>query len=331
MKYKIILLSVFLMVGCLFSLGWGQAKVGTAGAQFLEIGISARGVAMGDAFTSMVDDASAVYYNPAGLALVEGREAMFTHISYIADINYEFFALALPLNKIGGTLGAAVYYMDIGEMYVTDFNYPLPPSSQETFNPKEYAVTLSYARNLTDRLSIGLTGKFIGENIGDGFYNNDTKQEEKFVATGWAADVGTIYNTGFRGFKIGMIISNFGPDLNFNAGASQSYPLPANFKFGGSINVIQNHSHRAVLAAELAHPNDNVEKYNLGMEYWYNEKFALRFGNQFKNDTYLGGISLGGGVRLPFNNLKSELRVDYAYRDFGILQQAHRFSLALAF
>jgi len=330
MRSKIILLVALLALGGTIQLVWGQAKVGTAGAQFLEIGVSARGVGMGDAFTSTVDDASAVYYNPAGLAWVGSREAMFTHILYVADINYSFGAFVFPVNKIGGTIGAAVYYMEIGEMDVTDFTYPLGSGGQ-TFNPKEYAVTLSYARSLTDRLSIGITGKYIGENMGEGFFNNDTQQNEDFVATGWAADVGTIYNTGFRGFKIGMIISNFGPDLNFKAGSSQSYPLPANFKFGGSINLIQNHSHRAVLAAELSHPNDNVEKYNLGLEYWYNEKFALRFGNQFKQNSYLGGISLGGGIRWPFNEQKSELRIDYAYRDFGVLEGTHRFSFALAF
>ncbi|OGC91058.1 MAG: hypothetical protein A2142_06620, partial [candidate division Zixibacteria bacterium RBG_16_48_11] len=245
---KVLFLSLW-AVSVWSGLVWGQAKVGTAGAQFLEVGISARGVALGEAFTSMVDDASAVYYNPAGLALLDSREIMFTHISYIADINYEFAALAFPVSKLGGTLGAAVYYMDIGEMDVTTFNYPLPPSSKQTFNPKEYAISLSYARNLTDRLSIGITGKYIGENIGKGFFNEDSGLEEDFIATGWAADVGTVYNTGFRGFKIGMIISNFGPDLNFDVGPSQSYPLPAGFKFGGSINLVQNHSHRTVLAA----------------------------------------------------------------------------------
>lgn len=331
MRDKAFLLFAVIAVWLPVNLVWGQAKVGTAGAQFLEIGISARGVAMGDAFTSTVDDASAVYYNPAGLALLPGKEVMFTQILYLADIDFSFAALALPVSQLGGTLGAAVYYLDAGKMAVTDHNYPISGASGQTFNPKEYAVTLSYARNLTDRLSIGITGKYIGEDFGGGFTNITTGAEEDFKATGWAADIGTIYNTGFRGFKIGMIISNFGPDLNFNAGASQSYPLPASFKFGGAINLIQNHSHRAILAAELSHPNDNIEKYNLGFEYWYSEMFAVRLGNQFKQDSYLGGVSLGGGLKLPFNNKKSELRVDYAYRDFGFLEEAHRFSFALAF
>jgi hypothetical protein len=331
MKLRMLVLLTVLGVSFPLSQIWAQAKVGTAGAQFLEVGVSARAAAMGDAFTALVDDASAVYYNPAGLALIGRREAMFTHMSYIADIDFEFFAIALPVGRLGGSLGAAVYYMNIGEMVITDFEHSIPDDNSQTFNPKEYVVSLSYARNLTDRLSIGITGKYVGENYGEGIYNTTTKGYEDFTATGWAADVGTIYNTGFRGLKIGMTISNFGPDLNFNAGPSQSYPLPVNFKFGGSINLLQNHSHRAIFAAELSHPNDNEEKYNLGLEYWYNEKFALRLGNQFELDSYEGGVSLGGGLRVPFKNQKSELRVDYAFRDFGILESVHRFSFAVAF
>jgi len=74
-----------------------------------------------------------------------------------------------------------------------------------------------------------------------------------------------------------------------------------------------------------------VEKYNMGLEYWYSEKFALRLGNQFKQDSYQGGVSLGAGLKLPFNAQKSELRMDYAFRDYGNLEEAHRFSFALSF
>ncbi|MCI0532025.1 MAG: PorV/PorQ family protein [candidate division Zixibacteria bacterium] len=329
MRARIWIAVILLGLGWPLHQAWGQAKVGTAGAQFLEIGISARAVGMGEAVTSSVDDVSAVFYNPAGLSQIQGHEIMFTHISYFADINFDFGAVAMPFPRLGGVLGLGLFYLDAGELPVTSEQDALG-SAGLTFSPTEYAFTVSYARSLTDRLSIGITGKYIGENFGEGFQNETTGGVEDFHAKGWAADVGTIYNTGFRGFKIGMMISNFGPDMNFNVGSSQNYPLPVNFRFGGSINLIQNHYHRAVVAAELAHPNDNVEKYNLGVEYWYNEKFALRVGNQFEQESFLGGVSVGGGVRLPVQN-KIELRADYGYRDYGILEQAHRFSLSFVF
>lgn len=290
---------------------WGQAKVGTAGAQFLELGVSARAIGMGEAFLSICDDASAVYYNPAGLIQLRQREALFTHISYLADINYEFAALAYPTPKFGGVWGVSFLMLDAGDMpFAGKYEHALNPT--QTFTAKEYALSFSYARSLTDRFNVGGTLKIIDE-----LY--DTER-----ATGWAADMGTLYDTGFRGFKIGMMISNFGPDLKF---ISEAYPLPMNFKFGGVMDIFRGENHRAVFALEGGHPNDNLEKFNGGVEYWFKDLFSLRFGNYFEYDT--GGITAGGGVRL--NVSQAKLSIDYGYHDMGFLEGMHRFSLGVIF
>lgn len=323
-KFKITLLSLAIL-SLPLSWAWGQAKTGTAGAQFLQIGISARAVAMGEAFLGIADDASAIYYNPAGLTWVQGKQAMFTHISYPADIRFEFGSFVFPFPKLGGVIGLGLFVLDAGDIDLTD--YPYPDGSGETFSPKDYAVTVSYARNLTDRLSLGFTGKYIAELYGDGIFNVSKGTNEDFKATGWAADVGTIYNTGYRGLRIGMIISNFGPDLQF---VQEGYPLPIDFRFGASIDMVNNHQHKAVFAAELSHPSDNLEKYRAGVEYWYNNWVALRVGNQFTHDDYLGGITLGGGVKLKVAS-KRELRADYAFHDSGVLTNIHRFTVSFSF
>ncbi|NIN01644.1 MAG: PorV/PorQ family protein [candidate division Zixibacteria bacterium] len=290
---------------------WGQAKVGTAGAQFLELGVSARAIAMGEAFLSICDDASAVYYNPAGLSQLMERQAMFTHVSYPAEINYDFVALAYPAPRFGGVWGVGFTMLNAGDMpYFGDYEVGLSPT--QTFTAKDYALSLSYARSLTDRFNVGVTVKIIDE-----LY--DTER-----ATGWAVDVGTLYDTGFKGFKIGMMISNFGPDLTF---IDESYPLPMNFRFGGVVDVIRRGDHSAVFAVEGSHPNDNMEKFNAGVEYWFREIFALRFGNYFEYDE--GGISTGGGLK--FNVSRAAMSVDYGYHDMGHLDNTHRFSVGIVF
>lgn len=289
---------------------WGQAKVGTAGAQFLELGVSARAIGMGDAFLSICNDASAVYYNPAGLTQLMDRQALFTHVSYPADINYEFVALAYPTPSFGGVWGLSFTMVNAGDMPFNQYRQGLHPT--QTYSAKEYALGLSYARNLTDRFMVGGTLKIIDE-----FY--DTER-----ATGWAADMGTLYDTGFKGFRIGMMISNFGPDLTF---IKESHPLPMNFKFGGVIDLLRREDHTAVLAAEGSHPNDNMEKFNAGVEYWYRDMFSLRLGNHFEYDA--GGISAGGGMRLSVSD--RELSFDYGYHDMGHLDVTHRFSVGIVF
>ncbi len=315
MRKIITLPLVLFLVSFLHGFCFGQAKVGTSGAQFLEIGISARAVGMGEAFIGLVDDASAVYYNPAGLTQLESREVVLTHIDYPADINYEFLGLAYPTPQIGGVCGLAFYMLDAGDM---ERREPLKPGigdiaiTGETFSAKDYALTLSYARNLTDRFSIGVTFKYL----------NELYEEE--MASGWGMDVGTLYRTGFRKFKIAMVLSNFGPDLKF---IQEDCPLPINFKFGGSMEVFSREEHQAIFNLEGSHPSDNLEKYNAGLEYWYKDMFALRIGQKFENDT--GGFSAGGGIKFVLGN--HTLKLDYGYHDFGFLQNVHRFSLGFNF
>ncbi len=102
-KYVIGLLGLLLFMTP--ALSFGQAKVGTTGVNFLELGVSARAMGMAEAYAATVNDASAIYYNPAALTYVYGREAMFTHIAMPAGINFEFGALAFPLEAVGRSSG----------------------------------------------------------------------------------------------------------------------------------------------------------------------------------------------------------------------------------
>jgi len=312
---KVLALVLFVLV-VTPGLAWGQAKTGTAGAQFLEIGVSARAVGMGNAFLAVADDASAIYYNPAGLSQLVQREVILTHVDYPADITYDFGGLAYPVRGFGGVLGLGFYFLNSGDIdYSTYFHPPLGSewSSGQTFSAKEYAVALSYGRYLTQRFSIGATVKLIDE----------LYEEER--AVGWAADIGTLYNTGFKNFKIGMVMTNFGPDLKF---IREGYPLPISFKFGASMEALSFGDHKTLVDFEIGHPNDNLEKFNGGIEYSYKDFLTLRAGDQFGYDA--GDFSFGAGVKVPLYS-KTKLRVDYGYFNFGKLDQVHRFTLNLSF
>ncbi len=302
----LLLLALLLLPGVLY----GQAKVATAGAQFLEIGVSARAVGMGEAFIAIADDATAMHYNPACLTQIFDREVIFTHIDYAADMSYEFGGIVLPMWSLGGVVGVGVYMLDAGTINETTHEYP--NGTGRTFGAKEYAVGASYARSLTDHFSVGLTLKLI-----------DQMYEEQ-RATGWAADVGTTYDTGYRGFRISMVISNFGPDMRF---ITEDHPLPMNFKFGGALNVLESDFHRATFSLEGSHPTDNLEKYAAGMEYTFKEMFSLRMGQKFQIDA--GGFSAGAGLSLPINDWN--IKFDYAYFDFGVLESVHRFTFGMSF
>jgi hypothetical protein len=313
-RYYAGLLGILLLI--LPALVLGQAKVGTTGLNFLELGVSARAMGMAEAFAARVNDASAIYYNPAALTYVYGREAMFTHIAMPADINYEFVGLAFPLEAVGGVVGVGAYSLGTGDIPYTTYFYPYAldrDGNAEYFSASDMAITVSYGRFLTDKFSLGFTARYIQENL------------ELESASGWSADVGTCYNSGYRNFKIAMVITNFGPDFKYLV---KGFPLPINFKFGAAIDVVSGGPHLLTLAAEGNHPADNLEKYNVGLEYVFQNKFSLRIGERLNYDS--DGLTAGGGLRLPIGG-DMDLSVDYAYQDFGWLTQVHRFSIGLAF
>jgi len=304
---------LILVIALMPAMANAQAKVGTVGAQFLELGVSARSMGMADAFTAVADDISAIYYNPAGLTSLLGREAMFTYIRMPADINYGFGAVGFPLESIGGVLAFGVYGLTTGNMIERTYQQGPGSGTGREFRADDIAISVGYGRYLTDRFSIGFNLKYIGE-----YYADES-------ASGWAADVGTSYDTGFRGFKIAMVITNFGPDMTM---VQQDYPLPINFKFGGCINVIENPDNFVTFSIDGTHPSDNLEKYNMGLEYIFKDRFILRSGARLHYDE--DGFTAGGGLRFPYGE-DGELRFDYAYQDFGILTEVHRFTMLIAF
>jgi hypothetical protein len=215
----------------------------------------------------------------------------------------------LPL-RVGGHVGWAYYGLDAGRIDRT--NYSFPYGDGTTFGAKDYALSVSYGRFLTDRFSVGMTFKLVDELL------------EIERASGWSADVGTIYNTGFRNFKITMMIANFGPNMKH---ISEDFPLPIEFRFGGAVDFLDNPSHHATLAVEGSHPSDNRERYAMGVEYMFNDFAVFRIGNRFQRD--LGGLSAGGGI--AFDMLGLGARLDYSYQDFGALDKIQRYGLTLDF
>jgi hypothetical protein len=300
------------------------APVGTAVAQFLEIGIGARATAMGEAFTALPNDAGAVFWNPAGIVDVSQRSFSTTYNRWPAAISIGGAAFAVNFGHLGAVAISTTYLMT-DDMDITTIDQPM--GTGESFGISNYALGLTYARYLTDRFSIGFTGKLVHENYLDYGYTN------------WALDIGTIYRTNFHGMKLGMSILHFGPDAQFSGDyidysdsksvdvnkpkTFETYSLPINFRFGVSFDLLNRAQHQLISAVDMIHSNNNLEQYNLGLEYGFHQTFFLRTGYKFNTDE--GGFAFGTGIKF---NL---LALDYAYTDMGALQDIHRVSLALSF
>ncbi len=305
------------------------APVGTAVAQFLEIGMGARGTAMGEAYTTLSDDAGAAFWNPAGLVNVKNRNFFLAYNKWPADISVGGVSLAWNLGNVG-TVAVSSVFINTGNMVVTTVDDPEGESGQ-TFAISNYSFGISYSRFLTDRLSVGGTVKMVHEGYMDYGY------------TSWALDLGTLYRTGFHGLMLGMSILHFGQDIQFSGtyfdysdpelakGQQKNfehYSLPINFRVGLSMDIWQKGIHKIITAADMVHPNNNLEQYNWGIEYGFKQMFFLRAGYKFRADE--GGIALGTGVRYSMSNNLSAM-IDYSYSDEGVLPAIHRLSVGFSF
>jgi opacity protein-like surface antigen len=335
--YQYILTAAAVLVFTL-NLSAQSIKTGTTAAQFLKIGVGPRAIGMGGAFTATSDDITALYWNPGGLATLNSNQAFFNHVNWIADINYDYAALATDVPGFG-VLGTFVSILSTNDMPVRTIE--MPEGTGELFNYSTLAIGLSYARSLTEQFSIGFNVKYISENLWH------------MSSNAFAMDVGTLYKIPILNeFRIAASISNFGTKMKLSgrdilsvkqvgSGSSpnlintdlelDSYDLPLLFRIGVAVDVAKSSSNRITVGVDAIHPNDHTEYINTGMEYSWNETIFLRGGynSLFELDTEKG-LTLGFGLQYRIIDLV-KLGFDYAYQDFGRLSQVHYFSLEIYF
>ena len=313
--------------------------VGTSAAPFLEIDAGARSSSLGGAYTSVANDVSALYWNPAGIAWNPGLQVEFTHSPWLADISYNFFGITQSLPSINSSVGFSLISMDYGEQAVRTVDRP--EGTGETYTASDMSLALTFAMALTDRFSFGLTGKYISQNI--------------FSASGsaFAIDVGVYYHTMLEGLTLGASVSNFGskiqlagrhlttivdPDTrvdNFDrvpvSYKTGEYDLPLLFRAGISYQRDFGNFGEFLLSVDLNHPSHATESISLGAEYGFGKTFYIRSGykNLFERDS-ITGLSLGAGIDYKIEGSLG-IRFDYSWTDWGVLKSAQRFSVALIF
>lgn len=314
------------------------SKVGTTAAQFLKIGVGARAVAMGEAFSGQANDVSALFWNPAGLTQLQHREALFSYSQWLASLQYSFAGIALPLSPSVGTLGFFASFLSTPEDVVRTIYQP--EGTGETFQSTDMALGLAYARKLTPQLSVGGNVKYIRQSIWH------------MSGSSWAIDFGGLFQSDFKNLRLGINIANFGaplriagesselfvdhaPDFDGNVPVSAelsttAWELPLLFRAGLALDLLSSRTTRLTLASEFNHPGDNHEFINAGCEYAFKEMFFLRTGYRGLGMNELeGGLTAGAGTRLAIG--PTQLTINYAFVDYGRLNATHRYELAFTF
>ncbi|MFH1097033.1 MAG: PorV/PorQ family protein [Candidatus Desantisbacteria bacterium] len=287
------------ILACVLTAASVQAGIspGRDGVAFLKVGVGARAIGMGEGFSSIADDTSAIYYNPAGLTSIRCPLISTSYNKWIGNLSYGAVTYVNPCFKQSA--------IGISAVYLGTDGIPRYDSTTLLGEYKAYdmSLNLAYAFRFSHGISLGINVKGIQEKIDD---------EE---TSGFAVDFGQLYHLPIDGLSLSSVIQNVGP--NMEAG----YKLPTLYKLG---IAYQFPDYPLLIGCDWTKPSDNKLKINAGFECKMMNTFALRggFDSQLFEDLN-GGINLGFGFPLgPYS-------IDYAFVPTKRMGDTHRLSIGM--
>jgi len=287
-------------------------RTATTGFVFLEIPVSARSASLGEASVALSDLGSeGVFVNPASVGFATlSHAASFSYSPWFADISH--YAASYAYNSPFGVVAMSAVVMDYGTM---DRYLRVPGSrsfsSSGTFSAQSSALALTYARQLTDKFSFGLSLKYVNETI------------DAYSASNVVFDGGVLYYTGFSSLRLAAAIQNFGTDAKF---INDAFKMPAMLRLGVAMELVGDNTSQVKVTGmlEALHPSDADERINAGVELWWMQMVALRAGYKFLYDEESFSLGLGWYGR---ESLSLPVGISFSYSDYGRLGNILRFSL----
>lgn len=298
---KILTALLFLILACGAANAQNDGTANT-GLSFLKFGVGARAIAMGDAYSSIAEDATAFIYNPARLNFGQRSNLSLMHNQSVQDMKTDFVAIKFPLSK-RISMGIGFFTTSIDDIEVRT----IPGASTEKFDARNLSTGISFGYTINPNLSIGITGKFLFEKI----YVDE--------ASGLGFDFGTNYTK--DNYSLAFVVANIG---SVNELKSVSTKLPTLVRFGGSYKFTNNKFGFNFGADGMKVLDGGKFHIHAGGEAGYNNTVFLRLGYQTDYDNR--GITTGLGFKYK------SLNVDYAFvpykSEFG---SSNSFSLGINF
>ena len=312
-------------------------NAGSAGAQFLKIGVGARAMGMGGAYGSLAGDVTTLAWNPAGIGTIDAIQVSAQHTSWVADLDHNFIGLVVPVTD-QFSFGFHTVYLTSGAIEITTIDNP--EGTGQFYDASDVAVGVTSSVRLTTQLTFATTVKYVEERIYD------------VTSGGVALDAGAWYSTGFRSLNIGFGLSNLGFEQTFSGRPLEvkftpgspgeppvnaelqalSFTLPLLFRASGSFDFfemfaepIQDHALLTVI--DFIQHSDTEERLVLGAEYTWHNVVSLRSGYIFNADELSWGA--GGGVHLNVSDFRID--VDYAANSLGRFGIGHRIGLSVSY
>lgn len=336
---------------------------GTTAAEFLLFGAGARGTALGGAFSAIVTDPTALYYNPSGIALMPRAGATVGTYDYVADTRYSWGGIAFPFAGGSKAIGLSVGTFGFKDQPV--YTAEEPDGTGSVYSVSQTAVGLTFAQNFSDRFSAGLTAKGVFDNLGQA------------SGKAFAVDFGTNFHSQLSGhpIKFAFTVMNIGTNLSYSGTAlettaprdsipgeapvpqnpqpsefrTKDFPLPITFRVGLAYDLLAGEDSRLTVISDFNQPNNNGAGFSAGGE-WMSQRlggtafgFAVRGSYTYQpannldpvnpdetalnDEENLQGLAVGGGVNYAAGNFN--LGLDYAWKYLGVLGGTNFFSVTI--
>jgi hypothetical protein len=341
-----------------------NTSYGTTSAEFLLLGAGARGTALGSSFAAIATDVSALYYNPAGIAMLDRPGLMIGTYDYVADTRYSWGGVAFPFSGGARTIGFQLGTFGFKDQPI--YTEDQPNGTGGTYSVNQTFVGATFAQNFSDRFSAGITAKYVDDRLGT------------VSGSAFAVDFGTNFHASLNNHpvKFSFVLANLGSNLSYTgtglAGNVQrdplpgedpvptlpqqanlltkDFPLPTTFRVGLAYDIITGENNRLTALGDFNQPNNNKPGFAFGSE-WMSQKiggsnfgFAVRGSYSYtgannldpqssttalSDEENLQGLAFGGGLMYGGNGNGFGLSLDYAYKYLGILGPTNFFSFSL--
>jgi len=314
----------------------GLDKIAQSTMNFQQVGLSAKASALGEAFCAVGRGSEALFYNPAGVAEMDHTYDLRVYATqWIADIQYLAGALAWDWDRYG-TIALSIMAVDYGDIHTT----ALLSAAETTLYPEgykdtglaenvgAYSIGLTYGRAISTQFFIAANARLVGQNLGSTVMSAGAIKDNSALKL--VFDAGVKYYTGLKSFRFGMAIRNFSSNIKREEINEQ---MPLTFTMGAAMNLIDLFSVQAAnknaltLAIDFVHPNNYSERMNIGLEYAYASRIALRAGYQSNQD--LASWSAGMGLNTQVG--KNRVTIDYSYSYFEIFDGVSRLAMGIGF
>ncbi len=303
-----LLLIVSLLIVNSSALALGQAGQDIA---VLKAGVGARPLGMGSAFVAISDNADAPFWNPAGLAKIDFSEITTMQTRLSTDADHYYISYVRPF--LNGALGISWIQIGIGDIEKTAS--PESDTYNEVvklgvFSYYSNAYMVSYGTNLTDKLSFGLTAKYL---------TNDMYQIEEGQAYGFSLTPGLLYKPNYH-FSLGLKIDEVLNHQKWGTGTVEQ--VPPKIRLGLAYKI---HNPGLTISADVS----QIAKIGYSPEFYFGSEYIMSLGKKKDNLAIRLGYAkntLTGGVGFTDKHIE----INYAY----VAQQAlsknnvHRISLS---